>query len=177
MTTAQTTDQTVAEANLQAQVRQIVDLLAAGGNVVTGTDSPIDHTAVSTHMNLRAMVRYGVTPLQAMISATSATGEYLNEPIGMIAPGKLADLALLGGNPLDDITQAANVRQIMVNGFVHTVDDLVAPFASSPVRRSTNRMVTPVPRAKADERYWWHDPHYVEASKHACCADDLSHLR
>ena len=127
---AQTTDQTVNEANLKAQVQQLVDMLAAGGNVVTGTDSPIDHTAVSTHMNLRAMVAFGVTPHQAMVSATSASGVYLNEPVGRIAPGMLADLAFLGGNPLDDITQAANVSQVMVNGYLHTVDDLLAPFAA-----------------------------------------------
>jgi Tol biopolymer transport system component len=172
-TTARTTDQTVNEANLKAQVQQIVHLLAAGGNVVTGTDSPIDHTAVSTHMNLRAMVAYGVTPHQAMVSATSATGTYLNEPIGQVAPGMLADLAFLGGNPLQDIRQAANVSKVMVNGYLHTIDGLLAPFAGSAAAKLSaprgNRMLAPVPVPASEERYWWHDPHYLEESKHSCC--------
>ena len=147
-TSAQTTDQTVNEANLKAQVQQIVDMLAAGGNVVTGTDSPIDHTAVSTHMNLRAMVKYGVTEYQAMVSATSASGTYLNEPIGQVAPGMYADLAFLGGNPLEDIDQAADVRQVMVNGYLHDIADLTAPFAGAAAgaaKTSTvkNRMLAP----------------------------------
>jgi imidazolonepropionase-like amidohydrolase len=32
-----------------------------GGRIMVGTDSPIDHTAVSTRMNMRAMARYGMT--------------------------------------------------------------------------------------------------------------------
>ena len=184
---AQTTDQTVNVANLKAQVQQLVDMLAAGGNVVTGTDSPIDHTAVSTHMNLRAMVAFGMTPHQAMVSATSASGVYLNEPVGRIASGMLADLAFIGGNPLDDITQAANVSQVMVNGYLHTVDELVAPFAAAPAAAAAasaaaaaasaakpavlaNRVVAPVPTHPSDARYWWHDPHYLEESKRSCCA-------
>jgi adenine deaminase len=161
--------------NLAAQVKQLVDLIAAGGNVVTGTDSPIDHTAVSTHMNLRAMVKYGVTPYQALVSATSEPGRYLNEPLGQIAPGMLADLSFLGGNPLDDIGQAANVQQVMVNGFLHTPDDLLAPFAApaanAKAKSSTkNRLLAPVPTPSSEARYWWHDPHYLEESKRSCCA-------
>lgn len=175
VTSASTTDQTVNEANLQAQVQQLVDMLAQGGHVVTGTDSPIDHTAVSTHMNMRAMVIYGVSAYQTMVSATSASGRYLNEPIGRIAPGMFADLAFLGGNPLDDITNAADVRQVMVNGYLHTIDELMAPFAGSTSMRSaavrTNRMVAPVPTHPSDKQYWWHDPHYLEVSKHACCSE------
>ena len=72
--TAQTTDQTVNEQNLAAQVAQVVATIRGGGRIITGTDSPIDHTAVSTHMNLRALVKYGLTPREALVTATSTTG-------------------------------------------------------------------------------------------------------
>lgn len=171
--TARTTDQTVNERNLAAQVAQCAAIIRGGGRVVTGTDSPIDHTAVSTHMNLRAMVKYGLTPYEALSSATRVTGEFLNEPLGRIEPGMYADLAFLGGDPLQDITRAADVRSVMVNGELHTVDDLLAPFAAGAEHTEAapaGRTLPRLPDHPANAKYWWHDPHYVEESRHSCCA-------
>jgi hypothetical protein len=173
--TAKTTDQTVNRQNLARQVAQLIAMIRGGGRVITGTDSPIANTAVSTHMNLRAMVEFGLTPHEALTTATRVPGEFLAEPIGQIKPGMYADLAILGGDPLTDITQAANVRQIMVNGTLHTVDGLLAPFAESPTpaaaSAAANRTLRPVPDHPANARYWWHDPHYVRESRHSCCAE------
>jgi Tol biopolymer transport system component len=172
VTTAKTTDQTVNRQNLARQVAQIAAMVRGGGRIITGTDSPIDHTAVSTHMNLRAMVKYGLTPYEALLTATRVPGEFLDEPLGQIKAGMYADLTFLGGDPLTDIDQAADVRQVMVNGELHTVDELLAPFATS-VRAApavAGRMLAPVPDHPANRRYWWHDPHYLEESKRSCCA-------
>jgi cytosine/adenosine deaminase-related metal-dependent hydrolase len=108
--TARNTDQTANLANLARQVAHVVRLIRGGGVVVTGTDSPIVPTAVSTHMNLRGMVAYGATPWEAMSSATRVPGEFLDLPLGRIAPGCFADLAVLGGDPLTDIKQATPSR-------------------------------------------------------------------
>jgi hypothetical protein len=170
VTSAQTTDQTANRANLAAQVAQVVAMVRGGGRVITGTDSPIDHTAVSTHMNLRAMVTFGLTPYEALTTATRVPGEFLQEPLGQIRRGMYADLAILGGDPLSDITQAANVQQSMVNGQLYGVDDLLAPFASAQAGVATSRMRQPVPDHPANRQYWWHDPHYLEESKRSCCA-------
>ena len=147
-------------------------MIRGGGRVVTGTDSPIDHTAVSTHMNLRAMVKYGLTPYEALTTATRVPGEFLEEPLGRIEPGMYADLTFLGGDPLQDITKAADVRQVMVNGALHTVDDLLAPFAEADRTEAAprGRVLPKLPDHPANAKYWWHDPHYLEESKHACCA-------
>ncbi|MGI5230340.1 amidohydrolase family protein [Actinoallomurus sp. CA-142502] len=171
--TAQTTDQTVNERNLAAQVAQVVATIRGGGRIITGTDSPIDHTAVSTHMNLRALVKYGLTPYEALTTATRVPGEFLGEPLGQIKPGMYADLAFLGGDPLTDISRAADVRQVMVNGELHTVDDLLAPFAA-PARTAAapaGRLLPKLPEHPANRKYWWHDPHYLEESKRSCCAE------
>lgn len=171
--TAKTTDQTVNERNLARQVAQIAAIVRGGGRIVTGTDSPIDHTAVSTHMNLRAMVKYGLTPYEALTTATRVPGEFLNEPIGRIAPGMYADLAIVGGDPLTDITRAADVRQVMVGGVLHTLDDLLAPFATAaahPAAAPAGRTLPPVPPHPSNDAYWWHDPHYLAESKRSCCA-------
>ncbi|MBG0564395.1 amidohydrolase family protein [Actinoplanes aureus] len=166
--TARTTDQTVTRQNLARQVAHLIRLYRGGGQVITGTDSPISPNAVSTHLNLRAMVAYGMTPYEALSTATRLPGEFLEEPLGRIAPGHYADLTLLGGDPLADIKQAANVRQVMAAGVLHTVPDLLEPFATAAVVRSAAR-TSPAAARPETERYWWHDPHYIEESRHACC--------
>lgn len=114
--TARTTDQTASLANLARQVAHLIRLIRSGGRVINGTDSPIAPNAISTHLNLRAMVKYGMTPYEALSTATRVPAEFLNEPLGHVAPGHYADLVVLGGDPLTDIAQAANVRQVMTNG-------------------------------------------------------------
>lgn len=166
---AQTTDQTVNLQNLARQVGQLVRTVRGGGIIITGTDSPIDHTAVSTHMNLRAMVAYGLTPFEALTTATRNAGLVLGEPLGTIAPGNYADLTVLGGDPLTDITQAANVRQVMTGGRLFTVPDLLAPFAAAQPAIAASTMLAPVPGHPGNAAYWWHDPHYVADSRTACC--------
>jgi hypothetical protein len=162
-------DQTANLDDLRRQVAQIVATVRGGGRIVTGTDSPIDHTAVSTHMNLRAMVRFGLTPYEALLTATRNSGELLGEPLGRVAPGMYADLAVLGGDPLSDIKQAANVRSVVSNGRPFTVDDLLAPFTRPVAGIAPNRALPPVPDHPANAAYWWHDPHYVAHSRHSCC--------
>ncbi|WP_305784051.1 amidohydrolase family protein [Symbioplanes lichenis] len=164
---ARTTDQTVTRENLGRQVAHVARVLRGGGRVISGTDSPIAPNAVSLHYNLRAMVAYGMTPFEALTTATRIPGEVLAAPLGVVRPGAYADLAVLGGDPLTDIRQAANVRQVVANGVVHEVAELVRPFAALPTR--------PVPLtahmgAHPDTaKYWWHDPAYLEEAKHACC--------
>jgi hypothetical protein len=100
-------------------------------------------------------------------------GEFLNEPVGVIQPGRYADLAILGGDPLTDIRAAADVRQVMVNGALHSVDALLAPYAEPalPAAAAPSRLLPPVPEHPGNRRYWWHDPHYVQSSRHACCTE------
>ena len=46
---------------------------------------------------------------------------------GTIEAGKLADLVVLDGNPLTDVTATVRVRQVMANGKVYALADLLAP--------------------------------------------------
>jgi len=54
---------------------------------------------------LRRMVEFGLTPAQAIQAATSSASDLLglNHEIGSVEPGKLADLLLVDGNPLENI--------------------------------------------------------------------------
>jgi Tol biopolymer transport system component len=166
---AASSDQTSNLNDLAKQVAQIAATVRGGGLIVTGTDSPIDHTAVSTHMNLRALVRFGLSPYEALLTATRNSGQLLGEPLGRIAPGMYADLSVLGGDPLTDIKQAANVRSVVSNGRLFTVDDLLKPFAVQSTGIAANRVLAPVPEHPSNAAFWWHDPHYVAHSRHSCC--------
>ncbi|MCW1097091.1 amidohydrolase family protein [Streptomyces sp. RS2] len=169
------TDQSARRENLRAQVRQALDLFRRGGRVVAGTDAPIDHAAVSLHMNLRAMVTYGFTPYEALTTATGLAGETLHEDLGCIAPGMYADLAVVDGDPLADIKDAANVEQVFVSGIAHTVDSLMRPFAEPPAAGlgepdGGSTVLPPVPEHPANDAFWWHGHAYVEEARHACCS-------
>ncbi|MEU4216663.1 amidohydrolase family protein [Actinoplanes sp. NPDC026623] len=170
----QSSDLTIDREVLARQVAAVAAVIRGGGRVITGTDSPIAPNAVSTQLNLRAMVAGGLTPYEALTTATRTPGEVLNEPLGRIAAGCYADLAFLGGDPLSDIKQAANVQQVMANGIIHTVDDLVAPFEatrSSTARSAVSSVLPALPPHPANAGYWWNDPHYLEESRRACCED------
>jgi len=188
VTSAQTTDQTVNRANLEHQVDQVREMIHGGGVVTTGTDSPIDHLAISTHMNLRAMVKYGITPREAPITATSNSGVYIGERLGQVAPGHHADLAIIDGDPLVNINDAARVTAVVTSGSPRTVEKLLAPYAGpatagpatagpeapsaapQPRAAGSNRVLPPVPRHQSTEGFWWNEPAVVEAARDSCCA-------
>ncbi|GAB3907971.1 hypothetical protein GCM10029964_107000 [Kibdelosporangium lantanae] len=105
-------------------------ILDQGGTVVAGTDPPLDNTAVSLHLNLRAMNKYGIDSYRVLRSATADAAQVLGvaRDLGTIRAGKIADLSFVVGNPLADVGAAANVRMVMRNGELHTVEDLIGPF-------------------------------------------------
>lgn len=159
------------------QVKAIKQMVRAGVQVVTGSDYPIVAPGLSMHLNLRAMVRYGMRPVDALRSATSVPGRVLQQDVGSIAVGKLADLAFVDGDPLTDIAAAANVRSVMVGGMMHAVEELIAPFrgreeGAVTVAEHEHAHAEPaalVARYQSADGHWWHDPHWVEEVRASCC--------
>jgi imidazolonepropionase-like amidohydrolase len=66
------------------------------------------------------MVRYGMTPLQAIQSATIVAADLLERPndLGALEVGKFADIIAVSGDPLSDITELERVRFVMKGGEV-----------------------------------------------------------
>ncbi|MBB5958013.1 Tol biopolymer transport system component [Saccharothrix tamanrassetensis] len=118
-------------------VGTITRLLAAGGTVLAGTDAPLDSMAVSLHLNLRAMAKYGVTPFQALQSATLLSARQLGveDDLGSVEEGKLADLVFTEGDPSRDVAALSDIRQVMKNGRLSTVEELLAPFGGGTAPR------------------------------------------
>ena len=69
---------------------------------------------------LEAMVAYGMTPLAALRSATSGNAKifHLSERVGRVAPGLLADLVSVEGDPTRDVKALRRVRLVMKEGSV-----------------------------------------------------------
>lgn len=92
----------------------------AGVPIGAGTDTPIS-TAVpgySLHSELEFLVRAGLSPTDALRAATIRPAEFfgLEDEMGTIEPGKLADLVLLERNPLEEITRTRKVRAVVTRG-------------------------------------------------------------
>jgi imidazolonepropionase-like amidohydrolase len=92
----------------------------AGVGILAGTDAPIPAIIPGFSLvdELRAFVRAGLTPFEALASATRAPAEFLGASgeWGTIAVGRSADLVLLDRNPLEDIEAVARPAGVMVRG-------------------------------------------------------------
>lgn len=99
----------------QRMLKQIVD---AGGNIIAGTDSPFVPFAASLHTELAIYAEAGLTPAQVLRMATSETADALGvgDQLGRIVPGALADIVILDGDPLSDITHTRMVSKVFQNG-------------------------------------------------------------
>jgi imidazolonepropionase-like amidohydrolase len=101
--------------------RQIVKTLhAAGVRILAGTDAPMPqvYPGFSLHKELELLVEAGLSPVDALRAATIWPAEFLglSESTGSIAEGKRADLLLLDGNPLADISQTQRIQAVVLDG-------------------------------------------------------------
>jgi imidazolonepropionase-like amidohydrolase len=83
----------------------ITRAIAAGLRIAMGTDSgvgPHGHNAEE----LERMVECGMAPMQAIVASTKVAAEcaHIQSEVGTLEPGKLADLLIIDGDPLADIT-------------------------------------------------------------------------
>jgi imidazolonepropionase-like amidohydrolase len=101
----------------QASLRSAID---AGVAICAGGDAGV-FTHGDNAKELELLVQYGMTPLQAMMSATSINAEMLEmkDRIGSIRPGLLADLVAVTGDPTQDIAAARRVQMVMKGGVVY----------------------------------------------------------
>ncbi|WP_187345149.1 amidohydrolase family protein [Cystobacter ferrugineus] len=92
----------------------------AGVRVLAGTDSttPWVFPGFSLHDELALLVQAGLTPLQAIQSATLEPARYLGmqDSLGTVEQGKVADLMVLDANPLDDIRNTTRIHSVVVRG-------------------------------------------------------------
>ena len=95
-------------------------LQAKGGKLLAGSDTMLPGLVpgFALHRELQELVAAGLTPYQALRTATANPYEYLGESdrAGTIAVGKQGDLLLVGANPLENITAASRVEGVWIQG-------------------------------------------------------------
>jgi imidazolonepropionase-like amidohydrolase len=86
-----------------------------------GTDAGGYAWTINQAKEFTYMVRYGMTPMQAIQSATIAAADLLERgnDLGVIEPGKFADIIAVSGDPLKDITELERVQFVMKGGQVY----------------------------------------------------------
>lgn len=91
-----------------------------GVRLLLGTDAPVNGTVPgrAAHEELRRLVATGLTPYQALRSATAAPAGFLAINAGVVARGRRADLLLLDRNPLESIHHSQSIRAVIVRGQV-----------------------------------------------------------
>lgn len=112
---------------VSAQGKAILSALKAGVRVMPGTDSPALPFGFSLHLELQSLVHAGLTPFEALRSATlwSAEGVGAGGDLGSIERGKLADMVIVEGDPLQRIEDALNVAITIKNGRAYLLKDLL----------------------------------------------------
>jgi imidazolonepropionase-like amidohydrolase len=95
-------------------------LKKAGAHLVLGSHSMINYaeTGWAYQRELELFVDSGISPAEALVSATMENARYfrVQDRLGSIEKGKVADMQLIRGNPLQNISATRNIVKVMLNG-------------------------------------------------------------
>lgn len=127
--------------------KTVTALSNAGVKVNLGAHGQLQ--GLGAHWELWLLHQGGMTNMQALRAATINGAEYIGagKDIGSLKEGKLADLIVLDGNPLEDIRNTETVKYTMVNGRLYDTDTM-NEIGNSPKERS---------------KFWWENNKYNTA--------------
>lgn len=127
-------------AHFEREAAVLPMLQAAGVTIMAGTDAgflnSFNYPGIGLHDELSLFVEKGLTPAQALTSATRAGPAWFGklDRYGSVDPGKAADLVLLDRNPLEDIAATRSIRAVILRGAVHDRAALDAMLADTRAR-------------------------------------------
>ena len=92
----------------------------AGAHVVVGSHSDVPHAerGWAYHRELELLVEAGLSPMQALMAGTAENARFFRvaNRLGRVEAGLLADLVLVNGDPLENISNMRRVARVMLNG-------------------------------------------------------------
>jgi hypothetical protein len=125
--------------------------VAAGGRLKEGSDSPRGMAGLLMHEAMAMDVEAGVPPMVAIEAATLNVAKtfHKDSDYGSVQPGKVADLSIVEGNPLQDIWMTQNVKMVVLNGKI--------------VDHQFHRYVNPIPEFNT----WQSMPEHIVVTPYA----------
>ena len=110
----------VGRAMLDKRLRQVADMQRAGVRILAGTDAPLRNSppGFGLHEELVLLVRGGMSPFEALKSATYEPARYFDrlDSMGTVEAGRVADLVLLDADPLQDVRNTRRINVVVANG-------------------------------------------------------------
>jgi imidazolonepropionase-like amidohydrolase len=104
----------------QKELEIVGAMRKAGVQLLAGTDTgnPFCFPGFSLHEELALLVIAGLTPVEALRSATLNPAKFLglDKTLGTIEQGKIADLVLLDADPLEDVRNTQRINAVISNG-------------------------------------------------------------
>jgi tetratricopeptide (TPR) repeat protein len=102
------------------ELELVAAMQTAGVGILAGTDAsnPLCMPGFSLHDELGLMVKAGLTPMEALQTATLNPARFMGreKDFGTVERGKVADLILLDANPLDDIANTTKINSVIYSG-------------------------------------------------------------
>jgi imidazolonepropionase-like amidohydrolase len=96
------------------------------------TGVPGSFPGIAVHREMELMVQSGVPPARVLVAASRTAAQYLGQRLlGTIEPGKIADLIVVAGNPLEDIRNTRNIETVIKAGQVINRDQLLTQIMNS----------------------------------------------
>ena len=165
---------------LAKEIEIVGALHRAGVPIVAGTDDTVP--GYSLYRELELYVQAGFTPMEAIQSATIVPARVMNldKEVGTIEPGKRADIIIVDGNPIENISNIRKVKTVIANGRGYDCTELWRGVGFKQIPPKTNVVesgkfrVFAFHKAQAEENYqivsddesltlttrsvWLHDP-------------------
>jgi hypothetical protein len=109
-------------------IEMFADMRRAGVKVLAGSDLPVSTGVPPIHDELEALVRAGMTPLEALQASTRDPADFLGRLAteGTVQVGKRANLVLLDADPLADIANTRRVAAVVLRGKLISGSDLLS---------------------------------------------------
>jgi len=127
---------------LQEESKNVGRMKKAGVGILAGTDlgNPFIFPGFSLHDELELLVKAGLTPFEALKTATINPARFLNmqDSMGTIEKGSIADLVLLNANPVENISNTKKIEAVIVNGRLLQREELDAILTRSKTLAGNN---------------------------------------
>jgi imidazolonepropionase-like amidohydrolase len=147
---------------IKRDAEQSAKVQRAGGLLALGTDSPLVTPGIALHTGLRAGgLAYSNHQALQNVTINAAKMAYVDKDLGTVEVGKLADLAIVRGDPVADLKNAANVEYVVKNGITYSQAQILAPFKTPLALAARKKAIY------AYQRECSRDPHRCEVQAHA----------